>query len=65
MPRVLKAGSCWTSASSRRWTTSRGSPYVPAFDAHPSAKAGWFDASRDDRTVADARFHAAGDAREE
>lgn len=32
-------------------------PYVPEFDAHPSAKAGWFDASGVDRRVADERFH--------
>ena len=33
-------------------------PYVPAFDAHPAAKAGWFDESGVDRRVADGRFHA-------
>jgi tRNA-Thr(GGU) m(6)t(6)A37 methyltransferase TsaA len=32
-------------------------PYVPEFDAHPSSKAGWFDASGVDRQVADGRFH--------
>lgn len=32
-------------------------PYVPEFDAHPSAKAGWFEASGVDRRVADGRFH--------
>jgi len=32
-------------------------PYVPEFDAHPSSKAGWFDACRVDRKVADRRFH--------
>lgn len=33
-------------------------PYVPEFDAHPGARAGWFDTTRSDRRVADARFHA-------
>ena len=37
-------------------------PYVPEFDAHPSAKAGWFDASGVDRRVADGRFHALFDS---
>lgn len=32
-------------------------PYVPDFDCHPGAKAGWFDAAGEDRTVADERFH--------
>lgn len=32
-------------------------PYVPAFDAFPGAKAGWFDACGEDRRVADDRFH--------
>ena len=32
-------------------------PYVPAFDAHPGARAGWFDARADARTMADDRFH--------
>ena len=32
-------------------------PYVPAFDAHPTAKAGWFEECGVDRRVADARFH--------
>lgn len=32
-------------------------PYVPEFDAHPSAKAGWFDRCGVDRHVADGRFH--------
>jgi tRNA (adenine37-N6)-methyltransferase len=32
-------------------------PYVPDFDAHPGAKAGWFDAAGDNRIVADERFH--------
>jgi tRNA-Thr(GGU) m(6)t(6)A37 methyltransferase TsaA len=32
-------------------------PYVPEFDAYPSAKAGWFDSCSEDRKVADARFH--------
>jgi len=34
-------------------------PYVAEFDAHPSSKAGWLDARRVDRTVADGRFHEA------
>lgn len=32
-------------------------PYVPAFDAHPRSRAGWFDTSNVDRQVADDRFH--------
>lgn len=32
-------------------------PYVPAFDAHPHSGAGWFDATTEQRTVADGRFH--------
>lgn len=32
-------------------------PYVPMFDAHPSARAGWFDACHVERTRADLRFH--------
>jgi len=32
-------------------------PYVPQFDAYPGSKAGWFDATREDRRLADARFH--------
>lgn len=32
-------------------------PYVPEFDAHPSSRAGWFDACGVDRRVADGRFH--------
>ena len=32
-------------------------PYVPEFDAHPSAKAGWFEDSGADRRTADGRFH--------
>ena len=32
-------------------------PYVPEFDAHPTSKAGWFDACAVNRTVADGRFH--------
>lgn len=35
-------------------------PYVPAFDAHPGARAGWFATTSSERRVADARFHAAG-----
>ncbi len=32
-------------------------PYVPEFDAHPSSRAGWFEACGADRTLADDRFH--------
>lgn len=33
-------------------------PYVPEFDAHPSSRAGWFEAAGcPERQVADARFH--------
>jgi tRNA-Thr(GGU) m(6)t(6)A37 methyltransferase TsaA len=32
-------------------------PYVPAFDAYPSSKAGWLDESHEDRRTADDRFH--------
>ncbi len=32
-------------------------PYVPAFDAHPGSRAGWFDEQREDRREADGRFH--------
>jgi tRNA-Thr(GGU) m(6)t(6)A37 methyltransferase TsaA len=32
-------------------------PYVPAFDSHPGSRAGWFDATKDARTLADGRFH--------
>jgi len=35
-------------------------PYVPAFDAHPTARAGWFDSQAVDRRIADDRFHAPG-----
>ena len=31
-------------------------PYVPKFDAHPTARAGWFDEQRVNRTHADGRF---------
>lgn len=31
-------------------------PYLPEFDAHPSSRAGWYEASGIDRRVADARF---------
>lgn len=37
-------------------------PYVAAFDAHPSSAAGWFDQQREDRKVADGRFHGNGDS---
>jgi len=37
-------------------------PYVPEFDAHPSAKAGWFDTAGEDRKVADNRFHKTADS---
>ncbi len=32
-------------------------PYVPEFDAHPSSTAGWLDERREDRKLADGRFH--------
>lgn len=32
-------------------------PYVPEFDAHPTAKAGWLAEGGVDRRVADGRFH--------
>jgi tRNA-Thr(GGU) m(6)t(6)A37 methyltransferase TsaA len=32
-------------------------PYIPAFDAHPVSRAGWFDTPGVDRRVADNRFH--------
>jgi tRNA (adenine37-N6)-methyltransferase len=32
-------------------------PYIPAFDAHPGCRAGWFDKCKVDRRVADNRFH--------
>jgi tRNA-Thr(GGU) m(6)t(6)A37 methyltransferase TsaA len=32
-------------------------PYVPAFDAYPSSKAGWLDESHEHRELADGRFH--------
>jgi len=38
-------------------------PYVPEFDAHPSARAGWFEENRVDRRVADGRFHAQADSK--
>ena len=38
-------------------------PYVPEFDAHPTSKAGWFDACGVDRKVADGRFHEGVDSR--
>ena len=31
-------------------------PYVPAFDAHPGAKAGWYDRAKGSRRRADNRF---------
>jgi tRNA-Thr(GGU) m(6)t(6)A37 methyltransferase TsaA len=34
-------------------------PYVPEFDAHPNARAGWLDTRTVDRRVADDRFHRA------
>ena len=34
-------------------------PYVPAFDAHPTARAGWFETRAVDRKTADDRFHRA------
>ena len=38
-------------------------PYVPAFDAHPGARAGWFDRREHARTMADGRFHGKPDGR--
>ena len=35
-------------------------PYVPAFDAYPGCRAGWFDMNGVDRRLADARFHGPG-----
>ena len=32
-------------------------PYIPKIDARAGSKAGWFDAGRDAREVADGRFH--------
>ena len=32
-------------------------PYVPSFDAYPESRSGWFDATAEDRRVADDRFH--------
>jgi tRNA-Thr(GGU) m(6)t(6)A37 methyltransferase TsaA len=32
-------------------------PYVAHFDAYPGSRAGWFDTSRVDLTVANGRFH--------
>jgi len=32
-------------------------PYIPEFDAYSSSRAGWFDERREDRRVADDRFH--------
>jgi tRNA-Thr(GGU) m(6)t(6)A37 methyltransferase TsaA len=37
-------------------------PYVPEFDAYPSIKAGWFDATNEDRKLADNRFHEPADS---
>lgn len=37
-------------------------PYVPAFDAHPTSKAGWLESCGADRRVADERFHEPPDA---
>ncbi len=34
-------------------------PYVPAFDAYPSSRAGWLEEANEDREVADDRFHGA------
>jgi tRNA-Thr(GGU) m(6)t(6)A37 methyltransferase TsaA len=36
-------------------------PYVPEFDAHPTSRAGWFEAPAMDRKVADDRFHGPPD----
>jgi tRNA-Thr(GGU) m(6)t(6)A37 methyltransferase TsaA len=35
-------------------------PYVPAFDAHPVSRAGWYDLGASDRRTADGRFHGPG-----
>jgi tRNA (adenine37-N6)-methyltransferase len=35
-------------------------PYVPEFDAFPTAKAGWLDEHREERRRADGRFHGSG-----
>jgi tRNA-Thr(GGU) m(6)t(6)A37 methyltransferase TsaA len=35
-------------------------PYVPEFDAHPTARAGWLDQAGVDRRTADTRFHDRG-----
>ena len=35
-------------------------PYVPEFDAFPTAKAGWLDEHREDCRRADGRFHGGG-----
>lgn len=32
-------------------------PYVPSFDVHTDARAGWFDDTTEDRRLADGRFH--------
>lgn len=32
-------------------------PYVPEFDAYPSSRAGWLDECRENRRLADGRFH--------
>jgi len=32
-------------------------PYVPKFDAYPASRAGWLDERRDNRKLADDRFH--------
>ncbi len=32
-------------------------PYVPEFDAYPTSSAGWLDDRREDRRMADERFH--------
>jgi len=34
-------------------------PYIPAADAHPGSRAGWFDGAAVDRRLADGRFHEA------
>ena len=42
------------------FTTAAGTPiqpYVPAFDAHPRSRAGWYDELDVAREVADERFH--------
>jgi len=34
-------------------------PYIPLVDSHPDSRSGWFGAGRENRKVADGRFHQA------